>query len=102
MDKEQFENTTGVKIIIPEKFTTDSDEKVDVQLSCGHEKRCKIKSLLKRTPTCIECKPRKKRVVDTQAHDTMMETLENYSKEDLLMLIAGLSTNTLKKFFATE
>ena len=72
MNKAQLENKTGVEVLnLPYTYNPDDDTKINVKLPCGHEKLAAVKSLMKRTPKCLICNPRKTR--RKKIHDVELE-----------------------------
>ena len=102
MDRQTFEQKTGLRIVdVPELFTDTSDQKIEVELPCGHLKKVCIKSAVKRKQACTQCNPRKKpaNTKEQEERDELMGKLEEMDTEELLTLLSTLSTSTLKKFF---
>ena len=68
MNKSQLEKKLGVEVLsIPSTYLEDDTTKINIKLPCGHEKLTAVKTLMKGTPKCLVCNPRKireQKVVD--------------------------------------
>jgi len=100
MDRETFEQKTGLRIVeAPALYQDDDTGKIEVEMPCGHQKRVKISSAVKRKQCCTICQPRPRKVgsSDTDERLQLLAKLEAMRGDDLKLLLASLNTSALKR-----
>ena len=102
MNKHDLENKTGVTILDTPVVYQDEDEtKINVKLPCEHTKLIAIKSLVKKTPKCTICNPRKARVKEefdaANAMKIMMEEINASNQHFKVLLLQRLLEENVQK-----